>query len=137
MAEVLFKSILKERGELNEWRVESAGVWAYIGAQATGNAQQAMQERGLDLSQHLSQPTTNDLLAQFDLIVVMTCEQQEALAEQDPSTVRRIDLLRELAGEEGDFVDPVGGTIDTYREAAKELDVLLKRGFSTIKKASS
>jgi protein-tyrosine-phosphatase len=59
MAEALFKDLVRERGEENEWRVESAGVWAYAGAPATENAQLAMQKRGLDLSQHRSQPATD------------------------------------------------------------------------------
>jgi len=128
MAEVLFKSILKERGELDEWRVESAGVWAYAGGPATENAQQAMQERGLDLSVHRSQPASNELLAQFDLIVVMTREQQEALLNQDPALADRVILLRELVGEQGDFADPVGGSFEVYQRAADELVKIISEG---------
>jgi protein-tyrosine-phosphatase len=134
MAEVLFKDLVRERGEADDWRVESAGVWAYAGAQATDNAQRAMMERGLDLSGHRSQPATNDLLSQFDLVIVMTREHEEALLEQMPELDGRIFLLRELVGEKGDFEDPVGGSLDVYRYAADELKELLTESYQTIKK---
>jgi protein-tyrosine-phosphatase len=135
MAEVLFKATLAERAELEAWRVESAGVWAYAGAPATGNAQVAMRERGLDLSQHLSQPATNELLAQFDLIVVMTREHKQALLDQMPSLDGKIIMLRELGGGSGDFADPVGGSLPVYRNAADEIFSLLVEGYSKITKS--
>jgi protein-tyrosine-phosphatase len=74
MAEVLFEALLEERGDRDDWRVESAGVWAYNGARATTNAQRAMENRGLDLRAHTSQPAERTLLKQFDVIVVMEQE---------------------------------------------------------------
>jgi len=133
MAEVLFKSILKERGELDGWRVASAGVWAYQGAPATGNAQEVMRQRGLDLTEFRSQPASNELLAQFDLIVVMTREHKEALQSHDPALSDRVILLRELVGEQGDFSDPVGGALDVYQHTANELWELLTNAFPNIK----
>jgi protein-tyrosine-phosphatase len=130
MAEVLFRKLVHDKGERDEWRVESAGVWAYAGAPATENAQLAMQKRGLDLSQHRSQPATDGLLAQFDLIVVMTREHREALLGQMPALDGKVRLLRELGGDAGDFADPVGGNLAVYDQAAEEIDGILRRGFS-------
>jgi protein-tyrosine phosphatase len=132
MAEVLFKKLVRDKDEEDLWRVESAGVWAYAGAQATDNAQRAMMERGLDLSGHRSQPATNELLSQFDLIVVMTREHKEALLEQMPALEGKTVLLREIAGEKGDFADPVGGDITVYRSAADEIESLLEQGYPNL-----
>jgi protein-tyrosine-phosphatase len=137
MAEVLFKSILEKRGALGQWRVESAGVWAYGGAPATENAREVMSERNLDLSSHRSQAATKSLLSRTDLIIVMTLEHKLNLLDLDPSIVNRVFLLREIAGGRGDFADPVGGSLATYRETAEELETLLRRGYQTIQKLAS
>jgi protein-tyrosine-phosphatase len=132
MAQVLFQELVRERGEQDQWRVESAGIWAYGGAPATENARRAMEERGLDLMRHHSQPATNELLSQFDLIVVMTREHRAALLAQMPALDGRIYLLRELGGGSGDFADPVGGDLTTYQRAASEIETTLRRGFTQI-----
>jgi protein-tyrosine-phosphatase len=129
MAEVLFENLVRERGEEDEWRVESAGVWAYGGAPATGNARLAMEERGLSLERHRSQQAENELLSQFDLIVVMTREHRETLLAQMPALDGRVHLLRELDGGTGDFADPVGGDLTVYKQAASEIETILRQGF--------
>ena len=133
MAEVLFEKLLEERGEREAWRVESAGVWAYQGAGATANAQLAMQDRGLDLSGHASQPTERTLLKQFGVIVVMEVEHKTVLQKANPDLAERIITLRELIGQQGDFNDPVGGSLEVYNKAADELEELLDIAFSPLK----
>ncbi len=132
MAEVLFEKLLEEKGLREDWRVESAGVWAYQGAAATHNAQIAMDERGLNLRGHRSQPTDSSLLEQFDVIVVMEVEHKESLQGDHASLADRILTIRELIGESGDFDDPVGGSLEVYREAADTLYDLLSKGWETI-----
>lgn len=132
MAEVLFQQLLLEKGEADAWRVESAGVWAYEGAGATQNAQVVMAERGLDLASHCSQPTDPALLKQFDLIIVMEVEHKVVLQERNPSLAERIQTLRELVGGEGDFSDPVGGSVEVYRQAAGEIFAILDQAFPAI-----
>ncbi len=132
MAQVLFEVFLVEMGEREAWRVESAGVWAYDGSPATANAQKAMAERGLDLSRHLSQPTSLTLLKQFDLTVVMEQEHKTVLKDQNPKLADRIYLMREIAGQEGDFADPVGGSLERYRAAADELEKMIKDSYERI-----
>src|SRR6516165_10637865 len=52
--------------------VQSAGLAAMIGAEATPEAAAIAREHGADLSGHKSQPLTLDLLAQTDLLFAMT-----------------------------------------------------------------
>ena len=126
MARVLFEALLEAKGGQGEWRVDSAGVWASEGAPATANAQLAMAERGLDLSGHRAQPATQALLRRFDLIVVMEQEHKEVLLAENPGLAGVVFTLRELAGGQGDFEDPVGGSLEVYRAAAAELQSLLE-----------
>jgi protein-tyrosine-phosphatase len=132
MAEVLFEAFLVDKGVREAWRVESAGVWAYEGSRATTNAQVAMAERDLDLSQHLSQPADSTLLKQFDLTLVMEERHKTVLQEQNHQLADRIYRMREIAGQEGDFADPVGGSLDLYRAAADEIYALLEQAFPKI-----
>jgi protein-tyrosine-phosphatase len=132
MAEVLFRQLIEEKGEADDWRVESAGVWAYDGSRATTNAQKVMEERDLDLSQHLSQPADSTLLKQFDLTLVMEQRHKTILQEQNPQLADRIYLMREIAGQGGDFADPVGGSLELYRAAADELEMIFDDGFERI-----
>ena len=132
MAQVLFEAFLAEKDVRDEWRVESAGVWAYDGSRATMNAQTVMAERGLDLSRHLSQPASSTLLKQFDLTVVMEQEHKMVLQDQNPQLADRIYLMREVADQEGDFADPVGGSLERYRAAADELGMLMRDGIDRI-----
>jgi len=126
MARVLFEALLKAKGGQGEWWVDSAGVWASEGAPATANAQLAMAERGLDLSGHRAQPATQALLRRFDLIIVMEQEHKEVLLAENPGLAGVVYTLRELAGGQGDFEDPVGGSLEVYRAAAAELQSLLE-----------
>lgn len=132
MAEVLFEGILEERGVRQDWRVESAGVWAYDGAHATANAQLAMRERGLDLSAHASQPAERSLLKQYDVIVVMEEEHKSVLKSSNPDLAERIYTIRELAGQGGDFNDPVGGSLEVYQNVIDELYDLLEKSLVKI-----
>lgn len=132
MAEVLFRQLLEEKGQAEEWRVESAGVWAYQGARATQSAQVVMAERGLNLEEHRSQPAEPALLKQFDLIIVMELEHKQVLSEQNPALADRILTLRQLVGELGDFDDPVGGSLEVYRQAAGEIHTLLSEAWGEI-----
>ena len=134
MAEVLFEKLLEEKGIREDWRVESAGVWAYQGAPATHNAQLVMQERGLNLRGHRSQPADSALLKQFDVIIVMEIEHKQTLQESNPSLADRILTIRELVGEKGDFEDPVGGSREVYQEAADLLYDLLGKGWAEIER---
>ncbi len=132
MAEVLFRQLLEEKGEAGDWRVESAGVWAYQGAKATQNAQVVVAERGLNLEGHRSQPTDPALLKQFDIIIVMEEEHKVVLQERNPTLAERILTIRELVGGRGDFDDPVGGSEKVYRQAAGEIYAILEQAFPTI-----
>jgi protein-tyrosine-phosphatase len=132
MAEALFKSILDEAELADAWCVESTGVWAYPGERATPSARRVLRERGMDIENHRSRPVTEGLLSQFDLVLVMEGRHAEVLQNQYPAYADRVKLFSALVGRSDDIDDPVTGTLDTYRAAADELEVMLRRGFDRI-----
>jgi protein-tyrosine-phosphatase len=132
MAEALFREHLEKMGLADEWRVESAGVWAIDGAPATALARDVMSERGLDISLHKSQGVHADLLREFDLILVMEDRHQVSMQRNYPEEADKVFLLTAMVDGEGDVEDPVWGTMETYRATVEELVGLLVKGFERI-----
>jgi len=137
MAEALFREHLEQLGVEDEWRVESAGVWAMDGASATALARDVMSERGLDLTLHQSQGVHADLLREFDLVLVMEDRHLRSLQRNYPEEADKVYLLTAMADGEGDVEDPVWGTKETYQATVKELEDLLVQGFDRIVELSS
>lgn len=69
MGEVIARASFTRRGIAAD--VSSAGTDAIAGIEATDGAQRTVRRLGLDLSRHLSQPVTADLVATSDLVVAM------------------------------------------------------------------
>ncbi len=99
-------------------RVESAGIFASEGENASENAIKAVEKYGIDLSAHRTQPVTAELMGQCDLILTMTQAHKQVL---EPMAKGKVFTLLEYSGSEGDIQDPFGGDIDEYEEAAQEI----------------
>ena len=94
-----------------------AGQWAQ------SSAWEAIKELfGEDLLvSHKAKGLTPDLVEQADLILVMGEGMKEGLPPDKTWT------LKEYAGETGDVADPLGGTLGTYFECAKEITSLVEK----------
>ena len=132
MAEVLFREYLEQMGSADEWRVESAGVWAMNDAPAMALAREVMNERGLDLNHHRSQGIHADFLHEFDLVLVMEDAHRRSLQRNYPEEANKVYLMKAMVGQDGNVDDPVYGTKETYRNTVEELVDLLERGFERI-----
>lgn len=131
MAEVLLRRRVAEKlgckmDDLEERGVtiQSAGIAAMAGGRSTPEALQAMAERDLDLSQHESQPLTDQLVRFADLILTMTRGHRDAIVAQWPEVASRTVLL---CRDESDVTDPIGGPPEVYRRCADQIDAQLKR----------
>lgn len=115
-----------------DWHIESAGTWAIDGQPAAAGTQSALQERGLDVSQHLSRTVTTEMLLSFNLILTMERGQKEALMAEFPQIARRVFMLSEMVSEIYDIEDPVGGSLADFRATLGEIDDILTRGSERI-----
>lgn len=109
---------LDERGVL----VMSAGLAAGVGGRAAEEAMTTMQERGLDLSQHETQPLTDRLIRFADLVLTMTRGHRDAILSQWPEASGRTFLVSD---ERGDVSDPIGSSQEQYRRCAEQIDGFL------------
>jgi protein-tyrosine-phosphatase len=103
--------------------VESAGIAARRGGGAAAEASSVMQEIGLDLSAHASQPLTDRMARNADLILTMTRGHRDAVVNEWPETADRVHLLR---GDGTDVADPIGRSRDVYLECSRQIDVEIK-----------
>jgi protein-tyrosine phosphatase len=109
---------IEQRGVI----VQSAGVSASPGGRATPEAVEVMARRGLDLSQHASQPLSASLVQQSDVIFTMTRSHLATLLSQHPEATNRAKLL---AKDESDIADPIGGPAALYERCAQQIDEAL------------
>lgn len=120
MAEALAGRKASERGL--DIEVCSAGMMCGFGEKMADNAVAALKDMGITDFRHESQPVTQRLADDSDLIFTMTWQQKSSLAhfiDED-----KIFTFRELAPF-GDIPDPYGGDINVYRACAKTLDKAL------------
>ncbi len=125
MAEALFRDMVaKQLGcrpdEIDSQGVvvASAGIAAWAGGRASGNAVEAMEERGIDLTSHSSQPLSDELVQQADLIWTMTNSHRAAITSQFPEAAARVAVL---SPDRRDVLDPIGGPLPVYRECARQI----------------
>lgn len=77
-----------------------------------------MQEQGLDLSEHASQPITGRMAQAADLILCMTEQHRQALVSHWPSLENRTFTVR---ADGGNISDPIGAPLDVYRQCADQI----------------
>jgi protein-tyrosine phosphatase len=95
------------------FEVTSAGLAAMRGEPAAAEAVAVAHELGADLTGHVSQPATPDLIARADLIIGMTAAHISGLE----GLVGNSTAIRLLCGN-SDLPDPIGGDIGVYQTCA-------------------
>ena len=125
MAEALCRQLIAERLGCTADEVEgrgvivmSAGVAAMAGGAASPEAVEALQNMGVTLSGHASQPLTDQIVRHSDLILPMTRSHRATLLRQWPEAADRVRLLR---ADQGDISDPIGGPLEVYRRCAEQI----------------
>jgi len=122
MAEGLLRHMLRGR---NDVQVASAGLAALDSMRATDLAIDVMAELGMDISSHVSQSMSADLVRQADFIFVMTHQHQDTLQTLFPSAAEKTFLVREfeesIAGENKDIADPIGQPLEVYRRTRDQI----------------
>jgi protein-tyrosine phosphatase len=125
MAETIFRLLVAERLGCRPDEIEahgvvvaSAGISAWGGGKASTGAVEAMREVGGDLSGHASQPVTENLVRQADVIWTMTASHRAAILAQFPEAGGRVAML---SPDKIDVSDPIGGPLETYRKCADEI----------------
>jgi tRNA threonylcarbamoyl adenosine modification protein (Sua5/YciO/YrdC/YwlC family) len=125
MAEVLCRHLLAKRlnVEMDELEdqgiiVMSAGIAGMMGGRASAEAVEAMKEYRLDLSGHETQPLTEPLVRNADLIYTMSRSHREAIVAEWPDAAER---TFPLSTDGSDISDPIGCSVERYRACAAQI----------------
>lgn len=125
MAEAMTSAAMARRlecsvGELEDrgFVVASAGIAAMAGGRATPDAVAVMNELGIDISRHESQPLSDKIVRHADLILAMTAAHRDAIMARWPEAAARTLLL---CVDGSDVSDPIGGTYDDYHMCARQI----------------
>ncbi len=136
MAEGLFRQMAAERLgcrpedlDAHGVIVGSAGVAAWGGGRASSGALETMAECGIDLTGHESQPLTESLVRQADVIWTMTNAHRAAILAQFPEAADRVAVL---SPDRADVVDPIGGPVEAYRQCAGQIRAHLEVRIATL-----
>jgi len=134
LAAAWFSSHLKKEVDFHNWHIGSAGTWAEPGQTVFPSANWIDEHLGLDLVDHRSQRICKDLIANYDLILVMEKNHREALWVEFPETKGFLFLLSEVAtGLTYDITDPgIQQPGSTFQEIAVELRDLIDKGCGNI-----
>ena len=130
MAEAILRRLVAEKLGCTDDEVESrgvliasAGVSAAPGCAASPEAVDVMRAQGLNLTDHASQPLTSKLVQHADVIFTLTSVHRQAILQRFPEANPRTFNLR---ADNGDVDDPIGGSLDVYRQCAAQIEKALR-----------
>lgn len=123
MAEGLLRHWISQNG-LEGIVVESAGLSAYPNAPATPNAVAALEEKGIDLSEHRSQRVNLQLISEASLVVAMDRGHHKQLKEYAEDKLM-------LLGK--GISDPYGLSMESYRSCRNEIEKHLSQILERLK----
>jgi protein-tyrosine phosphatase len=110
------------------YSITSAGLAAHYGSGAAPEAAAVMKERGIDISDHTTQPLTHDLARQADRVFTMTHSQLEWVLDLAPEAAERVQML----AAEMDIEDPVGAGPEVYAACAERIETALRQRLAEI-----
>ncbi len=117
MAEAVLRHELREIDELT---VESAGLGALVGEQASEHAVALMHERGIDISSHRGQQLTPELVSEAELILVMESRHKRVIESNEPTARGKVYRLGEW--QDKDIPDPYRQPKAAFEAALADID---------------
>jgi protein-tyrosine phosphatase len=127
--------VLLEKKRPGKFEVISSGTGAASGFPATEFAIEAGKIWNSDISNHRSQPLTEELIDSSDLILAMAPSHLKELLRLKPTAKSKAFLLKNFPDQrpDGDSVDdPIGMPLDYYKETFLEIGEEIGRFLSDV-----
>lgn len=122
MAEAIYKNL--ER--VSETKVFSRGLVVLFSEPINPKAEVVLGKHELELANHLSKGLKESDIDEDTLILTMTEVQKKKVIE-DYEGAKNVFTIKEFVEEEGDVLDPYGGSLIDYEECYIELARLVKK----------
>ena len=130
MAEGLLRHFLKESGR-NDFQVLSAGIGTPGGYGATPETIEVMKAEGIDVSGHIGQPVTHDLIHHADAIFCMEELHQDHILALAPDARPKVHLLKtfesKLKPADPNIPDPMGRPKEVYESSLMTIREAVER----------
>ncbi|MFH1783937.1 MAG: low molecular weight protein arginine phosphatase [bacterium] len=133
MAEAILRDMLQKDGIIDV-TVDSQGIVGSSSLQVPPVVIKLMGDNGIDMSNHLSSPLTEEAMKDADLILVMEHMHRERVVELFPSAKDKTFLLKEYTlgafeatGNDMEIPDPIGQSDEVYQNCAHEIEGYLKK----------
>jgi len=137
MAEGLFRNHVADR---DDYHTGSAGVSATPGQPASQHTLDILEDKGIDLSGHRSQPITAELVERATHIFAMTGRHRDSIEYLFPGAADKTYLACEFCPEDGltgaDIPDPIGLGRGAYEETCAVLEKAVPSIFKFIEQTS-
>ena len=117
MAEAIAKSVFPE----DKYEIISRGISVYANAPASTNAQQAVKNAGLDLSEHVSKQISEEDIKTSDVIFTMTNAHKQMLMNVCAKYGKPIFSLAEFVGSTEEISDPYGAGLEVYENCFRQI----------------
>ncbi len=152
MAEGIMADMAKKTKSDIHIETVSAGIYTISNSGPSSNAVEVMKERNIDISGHSSKRVSEELISDVDLVLTMTASHKAQIYDIFAHIEPKVYTLGEMAEEvmetdheshfntdkeeglqleqelsEYDISDPFGGSIQTYRECANQIESALKK----------
>lgn len=123
MAEGIMKDLIKNNDLEDKVYISSAGTGVNLSLPASDYAIQALNEIGLDITNHWSRPLNRQLIEDSDLILAMTgAHKNHILKTMAEAEVKTFTLIEYATNDEkGNIEDPYFMDLDTYRNIRDEI----------------
>jgi len=122
LAEAIYKSLERE----SDRKVVSRGLVVLFSEPINPKAEIVLNKHDLDSNNHVAKGLKVSDIDENTLILTMTANQKKKVMENF-SAAKDVYTIKEYAGENGDVVDPYGGTLVEYEECYIELARLVKK----------
>lgn len=122
MAEAIYRNLDRE----SDVKVISRGLVVLFGEPINPKADVVLKKHDLEISKHISKGLRESEIDDETLILTMT-EAHKSKIIDDYSKVMNVYTIKEYTGENGDVVDPYGGTLVEYEDCYVELARLVKK----------
>ena len=135
MAEGMFREFLAEKLNCNIDQLEqigfniySAGTMGISGMPASAEAIKVCAAKGIDIKDHVSKALTEQMIAESDVIYVMTRSHYKQVLEMVPQASEKCFLLAEE-----DIYDPIGQGLQVYKQCGEIIEKAVKQRISELK----
>lgn len=112
--------------EVNNYEFLSRGISVPYTMPANDKAILVMDEFDISIKEHKAEAFNMKDFTDNTIIFTMTQSQKDFLLYEYPNLKGSVFVIKEYIGKMGDIIDPFGGTDNTYRQCAKEINEIIE-----------